>query len=361
MIGLHTSGEYQIRLACAEDMPNIIELLPELGGDSFSERFPGKSCTDLVRWKYFHNPDGDAAVGVALCGGRVVSIVAGIPQLVRLGKNTVLAFRLGDFITTAEHRKRGLSTALVSLVCDVARERGAAFVYVRPHEAIFRSLLSRLSFVEPEQIEPRRYVELGPLVQRKVGLPASVVRGIGFDAIAKALLLPKISASVKVDALDRFGKDVDELWARTQDQYSFALVRTSHHLNWRYVDGPTPYRSWAAWRGSELAGYLVAFRAQRQPVATILDLFTHPKDEEAAATLLHVALRDMLQRGSDVIYAWTLQHGALSASYNLLRRTCRFVQKPLLHFAVRPLSEQMQMQDVTGLRRQLGAGDFDSF
>ena len=55
--------------------------------------------------------------------------------------------------------------------------------------------------------------------------------------------------------------------------------------------------------------------AARQPIATILDFFTHPKDEEAAATLLHVAVQDILQHGSDVIYAWTLQRGANSANW----------------------------------------------
>ena len=101
MTGLATSvnltTNYEFRLARTEDLPRIIELLPELGGDSFSERFPDKTCADLVHWKYFQNPDGDAAVGVALDGSHVVSIVAGVPQQVRLeGKEYIV--KEGDVI-----------------------------------------------------------------------------------------------------------------------------------------------------------------------------------------------------------------------------------------------------------------------
>ncbi len=339
----------------------MVELLPELDGAGYSERFPGKTCSDFIDWKYSRNPAGDAVVGVALDGERVVSIVAGTPKRVQLGTEVVLAYELGDFITAASHRKRGLFSALINLVCDTARQQGAAFVYVRPNEMSFPILSSRLSFAEPAKIEARRYVVLSGAVQRKLGIPASLVRGVGADWISRKLAIPKVSASVRVDAVSRFGAEVDQLWTRTQGQYSFALVRDSRYLNWRYVDCPTPYRIWGAHRHEEMLGYLVAFLARTQPIATILDFYTHPADEEGAAALLNVAVNDMLQAGTQAVYSWTLQAGGDSAGCRLLKHTCGLVQKPLLHFAMRPLDRPTTIRELPAAGWALGAGDFDGF
>lgn len=354
-----TGSRSEVRLARAEDLSGITELLPELGGAPYSERFPGKTCADFIRWKYFANPAGEAAVGVGLDGERVVSIVAGTPKRVWLEGRELLTFELGDFITASDHRGQGLFSALINLVCDVANERGARFVYVRPNDVSFPILASRLSFLEPGKMESRRFVSLSGAVQRKLGFPASLLRGLGIDAIFRQLTIPPQSAPVQVESVDRFGADADDLWARTREQYRFSLVRDSRYLNWRYVECTTPYRRWTARRQKQLAGYLVAFVARAEPIATILDLYTDPRDDEAAASLLHVALTDMLRTGTQVVYTWTPQEGADSAADRLLKRTCRFIHQQL-HFAMRPLSGH-QPQGLPTAGWQLSAGDFDGF
>ena len=352
---------HEIRLVQPADLPSVCKLLPELDGDGYDQRFPGQTCADFIQWKYFSNPAGDAAVGVALDGERVVSIVAGTPKRVRRGSETVLAFELGDFITAADHRKRGLFSALINLVCDAAQQRGAAFVYVRPNEMSFPILASRLAFTEPGQIESRHYTQLSSAIARKLGAPEALTRALGVDAVARKLAVPRASAAVRVESIDGFGDEVDQLWMRTRDLYSFCLVRDRQYLNWRYADCPTPYRRWVARRNGDLAGYLVAFVSSRQPIATILDLFTHPEDEEAAAALLGGALDEMLRTGTQAIYTWTLHAGPEIAASRLLKRACALVQKPLLHFAMRPLMQQMRYQGLPASGRHVAAGDFDGF
>src|SRR5579871_3189504 len=169
---------HQIRLAGQQDLAAIAELLPELDRSSYGERFPGKTCQDFICWKYLNNPAGEAAVGVALDGDRVVSIAAGTPKRVRLGGDDVLAFELGDFITAPEHRRRGLFSKLINLVCDTASQRGASFVYVRPNDVSFPILASHLSFLEPANIESRRYLVASAAVERKLGVTAHLLRQI---------------------------------------------------------------------------------------------------------------------------------------------------------------------------------------
>jgi hypothetical protein len=56
----------EMRLARPGDLDEIGRQLPEVAGPLFSERFPGQTAADFCRWKYFTNPAGDAAVGLAI-------------------------------------------------------------------------------------------------------------------------------------------------------------------------------------------------------------------------------------------------------------------------------------------------------
>lgn len=360
MTGNEIAGVSQCtRLACPGDLESIGELLPVLGGPLYSERFPGKTSAEFCRWKYFDNPAGPAAVGVALDGDRVVSVVAGTPKRVRLGAENVLAFELGDFITAAEYRKRGFFSSLMNLVCDSARQRGAAFVYVRPNEVSFPILMSRLSFSEPAQLDVRRYVVLSEALQRKFGMPAVIFRSLGVDWTLRKLVLPAVAKSIAVGSIDRFDESIDLLWARTQDLYPFSLIRDSKYLNWRYVDCPTPYQRWAARKGDQIVGYLVAVTSRAEPTGMIVDLFTHPEDKEAAAALLRVAIDSMQGERKSVIYTWTLQAGATSAAHQMLKRACSFVDSPGFHMAVRFLTDKVGPHNLPITGWQLAAGDFD--
>ena len=361
----HTSGRpsanHVIRLAGPEHQRSIVELLPELDGEAYSERFPGKTCLDFTRWKYFANPAGEAAVGVALDGDRVVSIVAGTPKQVRVGAEEVLAFELGDFITAADHRKRGLFSALINLVCEAARERGAAFAFVRPNDVSFPILQSRLGFIEPKRMEQRRFVVLSNALERKVGIPAGLVRAFGVDALTRLRALGRVSSSITIEPVRRFGEPIDKLWDASRREYSFCVVRNRDYLNWRYVDSPTPYCVWAARRGDAMAGYLVAFAPRKKPIATIVDFFTHPADEEAASALLTVAFDTLLGAGVQVLQAWTLESGTTAAATRVLKRACMFVDPPPLHVALRPLHNQAWPRDLPDSSWHLMGADFDGF
>jgi predicted N-acetyltransferase YhbS len=353
------TGALNIRLACPEDLESVSQLLPELGGPHYGERFPGKTSYEFCRWKYTANPAGDAAVGVALDGDRVASVVAGTPKRVRVGGEVVLAFELGDFITANSYRNRGLFSKLINLVCDSARQRGAAFAYVRPNDLSFPILVSRLSFIEARKIDARRYVVPSAAIERKFGIPAVIPRALGADWILRRMVVRDVSTSVRVEPVTRFDNGVSQLWTRLQDCYQFSLVRDSHYLNWRYIDCPTPYSVWVANRDREVVGYLVALAGSAQPLGTFLDLFTHPEDEDAASALLRVAIGALEQKGLQAIYAWTLQDGAEAATVHTLARACFLVEKQPLHLAIRFLNDVLSVRGLPSSDWQLTIGDFD--
>ena len=177
LMALDTSVE--IRLAGPQDLKEIGRLLPDVAGALFPERFPGQTAADFCRWKYFMNPIGDAAVGVAVKENRVISVVSATPKRIEVNSEVLLAFELGDFITDSQYRKTGLFSSLIHLVCTEAAKRGAGFVYVRPNEISFPILTKSLSFVEAQKIDARRYVAPSGLIYRKIGLSPKVS---GFSA-----------------------------------------------------------------------------------------------------------------------------------------------------------------------------------
>ncbi len=356
-MAIETSME--MRLARPEDLHEIGRLLPQVAGPLFPERFPGKTAADFCRWKYFSNPTGDAAVGVAVKGNRVVSIVAGTPKRIEVNSKAVLAFELGDFITDSEYRKRGLFSRLIQFVCNEAGNRGAGFVYVRPNEISFAVLAKGLSFVETQKLGARRYVAPSGLIYRKVGLSPRVSRILGVDWIARRLVLPSSDSSVSVQRLAGSLSEMDEFWESVRRGYSFALVRDNKYLNWRYVNCPTRYQLWIAHRGDHTAGYLVSLVSPAERIGHIVDFFTEAEDMGAAAALLRTAMDAMLADGVHSVHTWTLQAGAISAGARLLRRVCPLAYKPHLHVAMRFLDKGFSIGDLPSSGWHLTIGDFD--
>ena len=347
------------RLAGPDDLEQIGRLLPLVAGPQFPERYPGRTVAEFCRWKYFTNPAGEAAVGVAVDGEKIVSLAAGVPKRVKLGDETVTAYELGDFITDPGYRKRGLFSAVINLVCEEAARRGAAFAYVRPNESSFRILTPGLNFIEARRIDERRFLLPSGLVHRKTGLPSALPRVLGADWLARQFLLPSCPPSVSVQRSARFGGEINSFWNAADEHYSFTLVRDLSYLNWRYVDCPTPYQIWTAHRDNSTAGYLVAFASSSEPIAYIIDLFTLPDDSDAASALLRTAIDSLLAAGVQVVYTWTVQSSASSAGHRLLKRACAAAVRPHLHLAMCFLNERFDASRLPAEGWQLTAGDFD--
>ena len=354
-----TSSMVDIRLALPQDLEQIALLLPDLAGPLFSERFPRRTAAAFCAWKYYSNPLGDAAVGIAVADGRVVSLAAAVPKLIQVGSKSLLAFELGDFITAPEYRKRGLFSSLIRMICDEAQRRGAALVYVSPNPSSFRILTGQLSFREAQKFDNHHFVNPSALIERKSGIPASIPRWLGVDWIARAVLFPRGSRHVRVESAAKFGAEVDDWWTTVAPRFSFALVRNRAYLNWRYVHGPAPYQSFVGRRNGNFVGYLTTFVLQTQPVGYILDLVTDPEDREAAAELLCCGLNAMLGQGATTVFTWTSHSGSRSAGTDLLKKACLLPSGPPSRMAVRFLQGREENAGLPADGWQLNLGDFD--
>ena len=351
--------EVILRFAGAGDLPAVGEFLCALTGPHFQERHPGQTAADFYRWKYLQNPFGEAVVGVAVAGDRVVSTVAGVPKRLQAGAETLTAYELGDFLTNDDYRRRGLFSRLVEMVCGEAARRGAALAYVRPNDSSFPILVDHARFFEPIQLAERRYLALGRALTRRYGLPAGLVRLSGIDHVSWLASIGRPTRQMVVERVQRFDHAIDEFWKRVRGQYAFAIVRDSKYLNWRFADSPTPYRIWVTRQKGQISGFVVAFVSPTEATGYIMDLVTDRSDRAAARCLLGSCFRSLLDEGVRSIYAWTLAERSGLASDAALRRACMFRRGSPLHFAVRHLSASPSVDRISSQAVHLSLGDFD--
>jgi len=351
--------DVRLRFVGLGDLPAVGTFLGALTGPHFQERHPGQTAADFYRWKYLQNPSGEAIVGVAMAGDRVVSTVAAVPKRLQAGTETLTVYELGDFLTAEGYRRRGLFSRLVEMVCAEATRRGAALAYVRPNDSSFPILVDHVRFCEPIQLQARRYLAFGGALTRRYGLPAGLVRLSGIDRLSQLVSTGRPTRQIVVERAQRFGQATDEFWERVRGQYAFAIVRDSKYLNWRFADSPTPYRTWVVWQKGLIGGFVVAFVSPTEAAGYIMDLFTDRSDRAAARCLLRSCFRSLLDEGVRTIYAWTVAERSGLASDAALRRACMFRMGPPLHFAVRFLGASPSVVRISSQASHLSLGDFD--
>jgi predicted N-acetyltransferase YhbS len=350
-------AEPTLRFATREDIPAVADLLPELAGPHFAERFPSRTAREFFDWKYHQNPSGEAIVGIAESSGRLVATVAAAPTQLQLSNRLVTAYNLGDFLTTPEFRNRGVFSCLVSAVCDEAAARGAAVVYVQPNEQSY-PILVRRSFQEPHQFMLRYCVIPSRALARKLRLPLALTTCLRLDAFALRLSLPRQQdRSLVVEPAAGFDPCIDQFWESARRGYRFLIARDHARLKWRFTDCPTPYRIFLARRGGDLAGYITTFVSHATSTAFVVDLFTRADDRAAAVELLRVGLEDLSRQPVHAIHTWTIDSSRPCMIDDQLRRACR-LKWASMHFALRFLGPAPPA-DLPKEGWHLMAGDFD--
>lgn len=346
------------RFAEREDLAAIGEFLRDLGDSYFNEkRFPGKSARDFYEWKYFGNPMGDAVVGVAMAGSRVVSMLAAMVKPLQVEGRRVTAYEIGDFLTVPDFRKRGLGSRLTEMLYAEMRTRGAALVYGQPNDVSF-PVLMKLGFEEPQQIHQRSYAVPSRAISRRLHVSPKLISWTHIDDLTRSVAAPAGSRSVRVERISRFDAESDRIWEKARDGYKFLVVRESEFLNWRYVDSPTPYQIWLARRGNEPVGFLVGFSGKDERVGEIVDLFTSESDLTAARALLHHAFKEFHSQGMRAILAYTIVNSPRSMVGKLLRRACPIARQRPLHFILRSFESSVTPPLPTS-GWHLAPGDFD--
>ena len=345
-------------LATKEDLPEAGRFLVDLGGPLFEERFPRRTCEQFYHWKYYENPVGPAVVAIARAGSQIVSIAAAGPKRLHCDGQTYLVYELGDFLTAPDHRRQGLFSKLIELLCRETASRGAALVYVRPNENSFPILVKHHGFQEVRRFDSRRFVLPSGALSRRTVIPKKFWHAIGVDWMMLRLALSNAADSqIQVERCSNFD-GADYWWETVRTAYRLSLVHDQTYFDWRYLACPTPYRIFRASREGKPAGWAVTFAHSKQPIGMILELLAAPDDREAVDALLATCVPDMTNSGCSSIHTWTLDSAAESASQHALTRLCR-LRSEKMHIAVRCLAPQWTTSRLPERGWYLSLGGFD--
>lgn len=231
-------------------------------------------------WLYRRNPVGEGRLWMAVDGstGSPIGTAGAFPRRVYTEGGEVLAWLLGDFCMSEQHRALGPALQLQRACLDELAAEGVPFCYDFPGramEAVYRRLAIPLRGRVLRLARPLR--ARGKLRQRwGDSLP---VQAIGALAdLALGLGLPRFRTAARIAVTTHTGPCGDEFSALARlaaRSYGMCVARSAQYLDWRYRENP--FRSYQLLT-ARVDGTLVAYAVLTRDgeAATIVDLFGLP-------------------------------------------------------------------------------------
>ena len=302
-------------------------------------------------WWFDRNPVGRRLISLAVDDGRVVGMAAmSFFRMVLDGEERTVAMPV-HVATDAAYRRRGVFSTLELRNEQEAAADGAPITITFPNAASHPIFTGPLGWSDL----PMRRVWARPL------RAAGVVRYLLGRESPRGGLVPESRepssyGDVRVEPLERFGPEADELWRRSAPAYGNHLVRDAAFLNWRYVATPREYRRFAALRAGDLRGVAVVGHTVKHGVSSgfLADLVSPPGAHAERVALLRRCAREL---DADALIALPprpreQRRSFLRAGFLPTNRKIRFVGKVL---------RDGERLDPDGGAWHFTLGDFDFF
>ncbi|MBI2883479.1 MAG: GNAT family N-acetyltransferase [Candidatus Methylomirabilis oxyfera] len=247
---------------------------------------------DRWRWQFQKNPVGRCYVRLAETPSEeLVGQYAGLPLRVTLGDRTVIFTQIVDVMVDRRFR---LGLKRPGLFAALANE------YIGDY-LVSGEVPIGYGFPTPEALRIGQrvagYAPLHPVVRLVLDLGDHQRDPLSWRARCFC-----------VEPVDRFGEDVDRLWAQMRPRVGVATVRDSGYLNWRYADCPDVRYTVLTVRrrfGGDLAGVAVLrLGIADQSVAFLVDWLVPPGDTVVADLLLRHCEQRSREAGMTQLQAW---------------------------------------------------------
>jgi GNAT superfamily N-acetyltransferase len=271
------------------------------------EVFGSVAGAEEFDWWHERNPAGSRVFSIVLDGERVAGASGmSFHRMALGGEEHEVAFAL-DAATHPDYRGRGLWSALELRNEEECARLGAPAV---------------LGFTNPMA---------GPILVGKLGWrDLAWLRFWARPVLRRSGRLPR-----RVEVLERFAPDVDELYREARAGWPNHVVRRAVHLNWRYAESPRGYRILAArGTGGRLDGYAVVGHKRYEgiDVGVLADLVVRPGAVRAGRALVRAAARSVA-RGRVLVgllpAAGPARTAFLASGFLPTHRSIRFIGKPL--------------------------------
>ena len=263
-------------------------------------------------WWFERSPAGPAKLLTAKLSGEVVGVYAMLPFRMRLGGVEQVVHFAQKLVVDERTRGKGLFSRMqAAFEAQLLAERTPVFLGF-PNEKAHPIWVGKLGALDlpPHRLWLRLLRPSALLRRLKAPRPISRIMDVPYQAIA-GRRKPAVSQDGLVfRAIDRFApfaNDVDALSRSALPSVNGAregdvaeLVRSSAHLDWRYLDAPSGrYRATGAWAKGTLAGYVITGEMEKwgARLGFVVDLFAGSKKVRSA--LLDRALDELSEAGAE--------------------------------------------------------------
>ena len=292
--------ELEIRPYRSGDEDDIVELLVA-AFDGWPHFDTKHKPIDYWRWKYYDNPQGKMAIGVADHEGEIVGCNHNVQQRAKIGEEVYLFAYGADAAVNPEHRGKGIYSSTWDMGAELQELQGGLPSFVVSSNPILiqrniRNKRPRISqdiniYVKIKDVD--LHIEMMPPENpqlKKYGY-------LALEKLSKATTrrsgTKKSLEDMEIENLRWFNERYDVFWNQVKSSYDFIVERTPSHLNWRYCDSRAgSFEIIQATRDEVVIGYIVMrinrFQ-QEYPVGYIMDFITLPGRDDVAEHLLNYA------------------------------------------------------------------------
>ena len=281
-------------------MPALFDLL-KVG---YSGR--ATKCSEVAwRWQYEDNLNGSGPgfdTWIIKNQGVILAQRPTMPIALKVGDVYSRANCLTDYLVHPDYRDRGLGTLMQRQVVEDVDTCVSLDASARS-----RTIFGKLGFTWMGEVchfvrvcDPLPYLvaRLGRWVN-----PLGPVVRLGWRW--RERMRPKPPGDVRIESVEFFGKEIDDLWERVAPDYPVIARRDSATLNRRFVDAPIRSLILLAYRDQALSGYLVyrAYEVGGDRRGVICDILAAPDDSGSFDALILEAAARLARDGVKAIDA----------------------------------------------------------
>ena len=309
---------YEVELYSPERRQGFFELMHGVGRSHIDDA--------EFDWWFDRNPVGRRLISLGVDDGRVVGVAAmSFFRMLLDGEERAVAIPV-HVATEAPYRRQGIFSDLELNNEREAAGDGSPITITFPNAASHRIFVGRLGWIDL----PGRRVWARPL--RAAGVARYLARRPSpAGGLRPASAEPRTYGEVRVEPLERFPADVDDVWRAAAPSYGNHVVRDAEFLNWRYADTPRTYRRFGAYREGRLRAVAIVGHTVKQEVSSgfLADLVSVPDAHAERVSLLQRAAAELEADALIALPPRAQRRSFLRAGFLPTNRTIRFVGKVL--------------------------------
>jgi|GEM_PF-2079127 len=124
-------ADYKIEKIGPEDIGKVSQLYKICFGRDMG--------IDLLKWKYFQNPDGESLLLGAKFNGNIIGSCVMLPETFSIFGKPKKVYKCADLMVSPDHRNKGLAGGLIQSLCEDLKKKEPLFLYTMCSKTATRS------------------------------------------------------------------------------------------------------------------------------------------------------------------------------------------------------------------------------